>query len=197
MDDLKKLRVFIAEDEAIILTSFKMILKRNGYEVVGEATSGLEAYSKICDLKPDLILMDINMPELDGINVLMKINKIMLIPCIFITGQYSNELVERVNDAGAFGYLIKPVDERQIKASIDIAMERYREFKLLNTETNNLKASLEARKFIERAKGILMQKCSMNEQDAMKHLQKKSRNSNVKLVDVAKEIIKADELFKA
>lgn len=197
MDDLKKIRVFIAEDEAIILTSFKMILKRNGYEVVGEATSGLEAYSKICDLKPDLILMDINMPELDGINVLMKINKIMLIPCIFITGQYSNELVERVNDAGAFGYLIKPVDERQIKASIDIAMERYREFKLLNAETNNLKASLEARKFIERAKGILMQKCSMSEQDAMKHLQKKSRNSNVKLVDVAKEIIKADELFKA
>jgi two-component system, response regulator PdtaR len=197
MEDVKKIRVFIAEDEAIILASFKMILKRNGYEVIGEATSGLEAYKKICELKPDLILMDINMPELDGVNILIKINKIMVIPCIFITGQYSAELVERVNNAGAFGYLIKPVDERQIKASIDIAMERYREFKLLNSETNNLKAALESRKYIERAKGILVQKCSMNEQDAMKHLQKKSRNANIKLVDVAKEIIKADELFRA
>lgn len=197
MEGVKKVRVFIAEDEAIILASFKMILKKNGYDVVGEATSGLEAYEKICEIKPDLILMDINMPNLDGINVLMKINKIMIIPCIFITGQYSRELVERVNNAGAFGYLIKPVDERQIKASIDIAMERYREFKLLASETNNLKAALEARKYIERAKGIVMQKCSISEQDAMKHLQKKSRNSNIKLVDIAKEIIRADELFRS
>lgn len=196
MSELKKLRIFIAEDEAVILASFKMILKRNGYDVVGEATSGLQAYEKICDIKPDLILMDINLPELDGINVLMRISKIMVIPCIFITGQYSKELVERVNNAGAFGYLIKPVDERQIKASIEIAMERYREFKLLNTETNNLKAALEARKYIERAKGILMQKCSMSEADAMKHLQKKSRNANMKLLEAAKEIIRADEAFK-
>lgn len=196
MSELKKLRIFIAEDEAVILASFKMILKRNGYEVVGEATSGLQAYEKISEIKPDLILMDINLPELDGINVLIRISKIMVIPCIFITGQYSKELVERVNNSGAFGYLIKPVDERQIKASIEIAMERYREFKLLNTETNNLKAALEARKYIERAKGILMQKCSMSEADAMKHLQKKSRNANMKLLEAAKQIIRADEAFK-
>lgn len=196
MTEIRKLRVFIAEDEAIILASFKMILKKNGYDVVGEACSGLSAYEKICEIKPDLILMDINMPELDGINVLKKINETMIIPCIFITGQYSKELVERVNNAGAFGYLIKPVDGRQIKASIEIAMERYREFEQLNTETNSLKAALEDRKFIERAKGILMEKCSLSEADAMKHLQKKSRNTNLKLIDVAKEIIRADELFK-
>lgn len=197
MADDKKLRIFIAEDEAIILASFKMVLKKNGYDVVGEACTGLGAYEKICEIKPDLILMDINMPELDGINVLKKLNEIMIIPCIFITGQYSKELVERVNNAGAFGYLIKPVDGRQIKASIEVAMERYREFEQLNAETSNLKAALENRKYIERAKGILMQKCSLSESDAMKHLQKKSRNSNMKLVDLAKEIIRADELFKA
>ncbi len=196
MTEEKKLRIFVAEDEALILASFKMILKKNGYDVVGEACTGLSAYEKICRLRPDLILMDINMPELDGINVLEKLNETMVIPCIFITGQYSKELVERVNNAGAFGYLIKPVDGRQIKASVDIAMERYREFEQLNAETNNLKSALENRKFIERAKGILMQKCSMSEQDAMKHLQKKSRNTNMKLVEVAKEIIRADDLFK-
>lgn len=196
MSETKKLRIFIAEDEAIILASFKMVLKKNGYDVVGEASSGLSAYEKICKIKPDLILMDINMPELDGINVLKKINKRMIIPCIFITGQYSKELVEGVNNAGAFGYLIKPVDGRQIKASIEVAMERYHEFQQLNAEANSLKSALENRKFIERAKGILMEKCSLSEAQAMKHLQKKSRNENLKLVEVAKEIIRADELFK-
>lgn len=197
MGEIKKIRVFIAEDEGIILASFKMILKKNGYDVIGEATTGLSAYEKICELRPDLILMDINMPELDGINVLKKINKTMIIPCIFITGHYSKELVERVNDVGAFGYLIKPVDERQIKATIEIALERYREFKQLNADTKSLKIALENRKLIERAKGILMEKTSLSEPEAMKHLQKKSRNSNIKIVEIAKEIIRADALFKA
>lgn len=196
MSETEAIRVFIAEDEAIILASFKMILKKNGYVIAGVATTGLQSSEKICEIKPDLIIMDINMPEIDGINVLNKINETMLIPCIFISGHYSKELVERVNNAGAFGYLIKPVDERQIKASIDIAMERFREFQQLNAETNSLKAALENRKFVERAKGILMKKNSISEPDAMKHLQIKSRNANIKLVEIAKDIIRADELFK-
>jgi len=189
------LRVFIAEDEAIILDNFVMRIEKMGHIVVGIALDGYEAKEKIAQLKPDLILMDINMPHQDGLSVMEEINKDRVIPCIIITGHYSAKLIERANQAGVFGYLIKPVDEKQLEATVNIVQTRYSDFQQLIQETENMKNALEDRKFIEKAKGILMDRFMLKEVDAMKQLQKQSKDKNKKLVVVAKEIIAAEKLL--
>jgi len=189
------LRVFIAEDEAIILDNFVMRIEKMGHKVVGIALDGYEAKDKIAQLKPDLILMDINMPHQDGLSVMEEINKDRVIPCIIITGHYSDQLIERANQAGVFGYLIKPVDEKQLEATVNIVQTRYADFQQLIQETENMKNALEDRKYIEKAKGILMDRFMLKEVDAMKQLQKQSKDKNKKLVVVAKEIIAAEKLL--
>ncbi len=166
-----------------------------GHKVVGIALDGYEAKEKIAQLKPDLILMDINMPHQDGLSVMEEINKDRVIPCIIITGHYSAKLIERANQAGVFGYLIKPVDEKQLEATVNIVQTRYSDFQQLIQETENMKNALEDRKFIEKAKGILMDRFMLKEVDAMKQLQKQSKDKNKKLVVVAKEIIAAEKLL--
>lgn len=192
----KKIRVLLAEDDYLVLMSLRLSLENLGYEVVAEATDGLQAVEQALQKKPDLILMDINMPYLDGIEALKKINEKYVAPSIIITGYSESKLVKRALEAGVFGYLVKPVDARELAPAIDIALKRFEEFTKLSEDLKDTKAALEARKYIEKAKGILMDNLHLSEAEAMKYLQKKSRTKNKKIVVIAKEIIKADQLLK-
>lgn len=191
----KKLKIFIVEDEAVILTSFKLMVKQMGFTIVGCATNGRDALEEICTSTPDLILMDINLPEKDGLSVLKEVNQEKVIPAIIISGEFSDTLVERANEVGVFGYLLKPIDQNQLEITIKVALRRFQEFSEISSECQNLNLALKERKLIERAKGILMDRFGIKEMDAMKQLQKKSRDQNKKLSVVAKEIIEADKLL--
>lgn len=187
----RKCKVFIAEDEAVILTSFKLMIRQMGYTVSGSATNGNEALKKIQEGTADLILMDINLPGMDGLSVLGEINKDKVIPAIIVSGEFSDELIERANGVGVFGYLLKPIDENQLEITIRVALRRFEEFQGIAAENENLCSALKERKTIERAKGILMDRFGLKEAEAMKSLQKKSRDNNKKLSVIAEEIINA------
>ena len=190
-----RIKIYIAEDESIILMNFKMILQQLGYEVVGSSVNGEKALKDILELKPDLLLLDINMPRLDGISLFESVSKAYDAACIFITGHFSEAFVEKAKKAGAVGYLIKPVDEKQLKASIEVAVARFDERCILRDETEKLRADLSDRKYIERAKGILMDSFGLKEGEAMARLQKLSRDKNKKLAVIARELIEKEKIM--
>ena len=190
-----RIKIYIAEDESIILMNFKMILQQLGYEVVGSSVNVLIAIKYVLQLKPDLLLLDINMPRLDGISLFESVSKAYDAACIFITGHFSEAFVEKAKKAGALGYLIKPVDEKQLKASIEVAVARFDERCILRDETEKLRADLSDRKYIERAKGILMDSFGLKEGEAMARLQKLSRDKNKKLAVIARELIEKEKIM--
>ncbi|MBQ6322134.1 MAG: response regulator [Lachnospiraceae bacterium] len=189
----KRIRAFVAEDDPIELAGFCTILEDLGYEVVGKAGTGKKAVDGILRTKPDIILMDINMPDLDGISVLEAVNEVQLFPCIMITGYRDITLSERASKAGVFGYLQKPVDEIDIQAAIRVALSKYAEFKELRLKLRKSEKALQDRKIIEKAKGILMDKMGMAEAHAQNYIIKRSRDTNRKMVEVANEIIRRQE----
>ena len=195
MKKSSRIKIYIAEDESIILMNFKMILQQLGYEVVGSAVNGEKALKDILELKPDLLLLDINMPRLDGISLFESVSKAYDAACIFITGHFSEAFVEKAKKAGALGYLIKPVDEKQLKASIEVAVARFDERCILRDDTEKLRADLSDRKYIERAKGILMDSFGLKEGEAMARLQKLSRDKNKKLAVIARELIEKEKIM--
>jgi response regulator NasT len=146
--------------------------------------------------KPDMIIADINLPVMDGLEALRRISEKVFIPTLIVSGYDDEELIDKAKNLGVLGYLIKPIDESDLKAAIEIALSRFEEIKNLKNELEVTKETLESRKIIEKAKGIIMERLQLNEEESMKFLQKKSRNSNQKLVDVAKEIIEADKAFR-
>ena len=195
MKKSSRIKIYIAEDESIILMNFKMILQQLGYEVVGSSVNGEKALKDILELKPDLLLLDINMPRLDGVSLFESVSKAYDAACIFITGHFSEAFVEKAKKAGALGYLIKPVDEKQLKASIEVAVARFDERCILRDETEQLRADLSDRKYIERAKGILMDSFGLKEGEAMARLQKLSRDKNKKLAVIARELIEKEKIM--
>ena len=190
---MNKLKILVAEDEYLVLMGLKSNLKELGHEIIAEAMNGKEAIELAKEKSPDLIIADINMPEVDGIEAVKQINKEQVIPSIIVTGYSDDELIEKASKVGVFAYLVKPVGAEELKASIIIAMNKYEEFKEVNKELKDQKKALENRKYIERAKGILMDTLSLSEPEAMKKLQKKSQEENSKLVEVAKKIIEMNE----
>lgn len=191
----KPLRILLAEDEFLVLMGLKSNVEQLGYHVVGEATNGESAVELALEKKPDLIIMDINMPNLDGIEAIQKINEKLYIPSIIVSGYHDDALIKRATDAGVLYYLIKPIDIKDLQIAINISISKFEEMKKLQEELNDTKNALEARKYIERAKGILMDRNQLKEPDAMKRMQEISRHRNKKLVDVAKEIIHANTLI--
>lgn len=185
------MRVFVVEDDPIILTGFSMMLKALGHEVVGQAVDGVSAVEKALALQPELILMDINMPKMDGISAIEKINQKNVIPCIIITGYKDEKQIERAARAGVYGYLCKPVDEYALKGEIAVVAERVKVYQSVERDRDKAIHSLEERKLIEQAKGILMKQKNLSEIDAFREMQKKSRDQNLKLADLARKIIKA------
>lgn len=190
------MRVFVAEDDPIILSGFSLMVQSMGYEIVGQAVDGERALHDIIELQPDLVLMDINLPKLDGISVLESVHSISNIPCIIITGYRNEKQIERASSAGAYAYLHKPVDEYELQAAIKIVLNRSKDYNTLDEERRHALQSLEERKLVERAKAILMRQMNLPEPDAFRALQKKSRDNNLKLADMSKRIIDAYELLK-
>ena len=197
MGVMSLLNIFLAEDDPVILIGFKMMIQNMGHSVVGEAMDGESALLSIPKLDPDLMIMDINMPKLDGISVLEKLNADNVkIPCIFVTGYRDPKLVKNATEAGVLGYLQKPIDEYDLKTAIGLAMKHFADMEVLRKDAQDANKALEDRKIIDRAKGMLMESFGLKESDALKALQKKSRDTNRKLVEVARDMLPAGQLIR-
>jgi response regulator NasT len=188
-------RVLICEDEGLIALRLKASLRKLGYEVVGEAKDGEEAVAQAALLQPDAILMDIRMPKQDGITATEQIMRARPTAIVMITAYSERELVDAALRAGASGYLVKPVSDEQIEPALKVALNRFSELKDLRGEITDLKEALEARKTVERAKGILMRRFQLPEDEAYKRLQKISRDRRQPLKDTAQQLIDAAELL--
>ncbi|TDX45117.1 response regulator receiver and ANTAR domain protein [Halanaerobium congolense] len=192
----KSLNIILAEDESIILMGIKSNIESLGHQVIAQAYDGVEAVKLALEKEVDLIIIDINMPKMDGIEAVEKINEEKFVPAIIVTGYNDEKLISRASRSGAFAYLIKPVDVNDIKPAINIAWARFEEFQKVLSELDSSQKALEARKIIEKAKGIVMDRKGIKESKAMKFLQKKSNDTNKKMIVIAKEIIEADKKFK-
>jgi response regulator NasT len=188
-------RVLICEDEGLTALRLQKAITALGYQVVGEAKDGEEAVALAERLKPDLILMDIRMPKLDGIAATERIMQARRTAIIMITAYSERELVEAALQAGASGYLVKPVSDEQIGPAIRVALANFAELNELSGEVSGLKEALEARKVVERAKGILMRRFRMPEDEAYRRLQKMSRDRRQSLRDTAQQVIAAAEIL--
>lgn len=192
---MNRRRVLICEDEGLTALRLQTTLKNLGYEVVGEARDGEEAVAAAERLQPDAILMDVRMPRLDGIAATERIMKARPTAIVMITAYSERELVEAALQAGASGYLVKPVSDDQIEPALRVALNRFGELNDLKDEVHDLKEALEARKVIERAKGILMKRFGGDEEDAYQRLQKMSRDRRQALKATAEQVIAAAEIL--
>ncbi|MBI5642581.1 MAG: response regulator [Deltaproteobacteria bacterium] len=188
-------RVLIAEDNSKTRLFLKNQLELLGYEVICAVSNGQAAVEKVAELKPNLVIMDVKMPEMDGIDAARLITSKGPIPIILITGISSDEMASKAIEAGVFAYLVKPVTKKQLEPAIKLALARYTEFKSLKVEVDDLKDAIETRKLVERAKGILMKRCNISEEDAFKLLQSHSQKENKKMREIADNIITASKLI--
>ncbi|HEY9900096.1 MAG TPA: response regulator, partial [Pantanalinema sp.] len=192
--DKKKLRILLVDDESIIRLDMREMLKEQGHEIVGEASDGQMAVDLAEKLTPDLILMDIKMPKMDGLEAISRINHNRRIPTIMLTAYSQPELVERAVGLGVFGFLVKPVKEHDLLPTIEVVLARAEELTTLEKEVGSLKETLETRKMVEKAKGILMESFGMTEAAAFRKIQKLSMDKRKPLKEVADAIILAQEV---
>src|ERR1051326_4163115 len=183
------MRILIAEDETIIRLDLRELLERAGFEVCGEARDGLEAVELARSQQPDVAVLDVKMPRLDGIEAARRILDERPIPIVMVTAYEQDELVSRAVEAGVFGYLVKPFREQDLLPAIRTARARYEELVALREEAESLAEALAARKAIERAKGLLMRKEGLSEQDAFARLRRASQIAGRPLKVVADALI--------
>jgi two-component system, response regulator PdtaR len=183
------MRILIAEDETIIRLDLRELLEKSGFDVCAEARDGEEAVQLARTLEPDLALLDVKMPKLDGIEAARKILEERPIPIVMVTAYGEQELVSRAVEAGVFGYLVKPFRETDLLPAIQTAKARHEELAALREEASSLADALAARKAIERAKGLLMEREGLTEQDAFARLRKASQISGRPLKIVAEALI--------
>lgn len=188
---MQPLRIVIADNESIIRMDLKELLKENGHDVVGEATDGIKAIELTRKYRPDLVIMDIKMPEMDGIAAAKIITAEKIAPVLLLTAYSQKEIVEKAKDSGVLGYLVKPVKETNLFPAMEIAISRFREFTELEKELEAVKSSLEMRKLLDRAKGILMEAHNISEGEAFRRIQHYSMNKRLSIREVAEAIIKA------
>jgi two-component system, response regulator PdtaR len=182
-------RILVAEDETIIRLDLKETLERAGFEVCGEARDGEEAVELAREEKPDLAVLDVKMPRLDGIEAARRILAERPIPIVMLTAYGHDELVARAVEAGVFGYLVKPFRESDLLPAIQTAKARYAELEALREEAESLAEALATRKVVERAKGLLMEQEGLSEQDAFTRLQRVSQTSGRPMKVVAEALI--------
>ncbi len=183
------MRVVIAEDEAIIRMDLRETLEEEGYEVVGETGRGDQAVELARALQPDLAILDIKMPGMDGVEAARIINGEKICGVLMLTAFSQREVVEDARDAGALAFLVKPFQKSDLIPAIEVAMGRFRELRTLTGEIDALGEQLEARKFIERAKGVLMDECAMTENDAFSFIQRTAMSERTRMRDVAERIL--------
>ena len=182
-------RVVIAEDEALIRMDLAEMLGEEGYEVVGQAGDGAEAVKLAEELRPDLVILDVKMPVLDGISAAEQIGEAKIAPVLMLTAFSQRELVERARDAGAMAYLVKPFSKADLVPAIEMAVSRYTEIKALDQEVNTLKDRLEVRKLLDRAKGLLQSEHGLTEPQAFRWIQKTSMDRRLTMREVAQAVV--------
>jgi response regulator NasT len=182
-------RILVAEDETIIRLDLRALLEQAGFEVCGEARDGMEAVELARELEPDLAVMDVKMPRLDGIDAARRILEERPIPIVIVTAYGQDEIVSRAVEAGVYGYLVKPFREQDLLPAIHTARARHDELQALRAEAESLAEALAARKAIERAKGVLMAKEGLTEQEAFERLRRASQLSGRPLKVVAEALI--------
>src|SRR5207248_9289132 len=188
-DKLRAMRILVAEDETIIRLDLRALLERAGFEVCAEARDGEEAVALARSEQPDVAVLDVKMPKLDGIEAARRILDERPIPIVMLTAYGPAQLVQRAAEAGVFGYLVKPFREQDLLPAIRTARARHAELAVLREEAESLAEALAARKAIERAKGLLMEKEGLSEQDAFARLRKASQISGRPLKVVAEALI--------
>ncbi len=191
---MKRTRILIADDESLILMDLREMLANLGYLVVGEANDGQSAVNMARELRPDLVVMDIKMPDMDGIEAAKVLTEERLAPVLLLTAYSQQDLIERAKEAGVVGYLVKPFRESNLAPAIQITLARFEEFQALQKEVDNLTEALETRKVVDRAKGILMDTQGLSEHDAFRRIQKMSMNTRRPMKEIAEAIILAHEV---
>jgi AmiR/NasT family two-component response regulator len=184
-----KLRIVIADDEPIIRLDLKNMLAALGYDVVGEAGDGAKAVEAARNLSPDLVILDIKMPNMDGIDAAKLISEEKIAPILFLTAYSDVDLVHRAKEAGVYSYLVKPFKEADLLPAIEIAMSRWEELQELDKHAKDLEDKLETRKAVDRAKGILMDQYGLKEQEAFRRIQVQSMNTRKSMREIAEAII--------
>lgn len=190
---MENLRILIADNESIIRMDLRELLEEAGHEVIGEAADGLGAVEMTRKLKPDLVIMDIKMPEMDGIAAAKIISNEKLAPVLLLTAYSQKEIVEKAKDSGVLAYLVKPVKESNLFPAMEIALSRFKEYMQIEQELLDLRNSLETRKILDRAKGLLMDAYSLSEQEAFRRIQQYSMAKRKSIREVAEAIIDASK----
>jgi response regulator NasT len=186
-------RIVIAEDESISRMDLAEMLANLGYLVVGEAGDGRSAVNLARELRPELVIMDIKMPEMDGISAAKILTEEKIAPVLLLTAYSDREFVEGSLDAGVMGYIVKPFREAELVPAIELALARFREFRALEKQLGDTREVLETRKAVERAKGVLMDTQGMREAEAFRKIQKLSMNNRKSMREVAEAILLAHQ----
>ena len=187
-------RIIIADDESLIRLDLREMLGHLGYDVIAEAGDGRTALDLAKKLQPDLVIMDIKMPEVDGIMAAEELTRERIAPVVLLTAYSDQGLVERAKDAGVVGYVVKPFRETELMPVIELCMARFAEFRSLESEVGKLEEALEARKLIERAKGVLMEVHGLRESEAFHRIRKTSMDTRKSMREVAEAVLLAHEM---
>jgi two-component system, response regulator PdtaR len=182
-------RVVVAEDESLIRLDIVEILRDNGFDVVGEAGDGETAVQLATELRPDLVVMDVRMPQLDGIKAAERLTKDHIAPVVLLTAFSQKELVEQATEAGALAYVVKPFTPNDLLPAIEIALARYAQIVALESEVADMVERFETRKLVDRAKGLLNEKMGLSEPEAFRWIQKASMDRRLTMHDVAQAVI--------
>ena len=192
----RNLRIAVADDEIDMREYFQTILPCLGHTVVAVAATGSELIEKCRETRPDLVITDIKMPDLDGIDAARQICKDSPVPVILVSAYHDQELVERAGQDHVLAFLVKPIKQVDLEPAIAIATRRFEQFQALRREAADLRQALEDRKLIERAKGLLMKRAGLDEHEAFRRLQRLASERNRKLVEIASMILTAEEAFQ-
>ncbi|GAA1376440.1 ANTAR domain-containing response regulator [Luteococcus sanguinis] len=185
----KKPRVLVAEDEALIRMDLVELLNEEGYEVVGQAGDGEEALAMARELQPDLVVMDVKMPKMDGITAAEQIAEERIAPVVMLTAFSQRDLVERAREAGAMAYVVKPFDASDVVPAIEIAMGRFAEIRAVEDEVADLEERLASRKAVDQAKGMLQEGLGLSEPEAFRWIQKTAMDLRISMREVADKVI--------
>jgi two-component system, response regulator PdtaR len=192
----RSLKIAVADDELDMRDYFQQILPLLGHQVVGAAQTGRELVDLCAATHPDLVITDIKMPDMDGIDAATQLYRQAPVPVILVSAYHDPEFIRRAEADHILAYLVKPIKQADLEPAISIAMRRFEQFQALRKETTDLKKALEDRKVIEKAKGILMKKAGLDEHDAFRRLQKLASDKNLKLIAIAQMILTAEEALE-
>lgn len=192
----RALCIAVAEDEPLMRQYLEETLALLGHQVVCMAGMGRELVDRCLTLRPDLVVTDIRLPDMDGLDAATEVYGAEPVPIIVITAFHEPQLIERAERNHVLAYLVKPIKQQDLEPAIAIAMSRFQEFREMRQEADNLRQALEDRKLIERAKGLLMKRVGLDEPEAFRRLQKMARDKNQKLVEIAQIVITAEEVYQ-